>query len=72
LAGYQITVNAVGPTPIQTDLIRGVPQRQLDQILKRQAIPRFGEMPDVANVTDFFLRPESSFVTGQVLYLGGV
>ena len=29
-------------------------------------------MEDVGNVIDFFIRPESEFVTGQVLYLGGV
>jgi 3-oxoacyl-[acyl-carrier protein] reductase len=31
-----------------------------------------GRPEDVANVVDFFLRPESDFVTGQVIYLGGV
>lgn len=72
LAPYQITVNAVGPTPIDTDLIRSVPQEKLDALLARQAIGRFGEMRDVLNVVDFFLRPESDFVTGQVIYLGGV
>jgi len=40
--------------------------------LERQAIRRLGEFRDVANVTDFYLRPESDFITGQVLYLGGV
>lgn len=67
-----ITVNAVGPTPIETDLIRGVPQDKMQALLQRQAIPRLGSLEDVANVVDFFLRPESDFVTGQVLYLGGV
>jgi 3-oxoacyl-[acyl-carrier protein] reductase len=28
-------------------------------------------MEDIANVVDFFIRPESDFITGQVLYLGG-
>jgi 3-oxoacyl-[acyl-carrier protein] reductase len=31
-----------------------------------------GTMDDVANVIDFFLREESDFITGQVVYLGGV
>jgi 3-oxoacyl-[acyl-carrier protein] reductase len=30
-----------------------------------------GRMEDIANVVDFFIRPESDFITGQVLYLGG-
>jgi 3-oxoacyl-[acyl-carrier protein] reductase len=67
-----ITVNAVGPTPVKTDLIRSVPAEKLDALLQRQAIPRFGEPEDVINVLDFFLRPESSFVTAQNIYLGGV
>ncbi len=67
-----VTVNAVGPTPVPTDLIRGVPQEKMDALLARQALQRFGTMDDIANVVDFFLRPESSFITGQVLYLGGV
>jgi 3-oxoacyl-[acyl-carrier protein] reductase len=67
-----ITVNAVGPTPVPTDLIKSVPQAKMDALLARQAIPRFGSIKDVINVVDFFLAAESSFVTGQVIYLGGV
>lgn len=72
LAGFGITVNAVGPTPIATDLIRNVPTHKIDALVARQAIPRMGTAADVANVIDFFLRPESGFVTGQCVYLGGV
>jgi 3-oxoacyl-[acyl-carrier protein] reductase len=72
LAPLGITCNAVGPTPIETDLIRGVPLDKLEALIARQAIRRFGKAEDVANVVDFFLRPESDFITGQVLYLGGV
>lgn len=67
-----ITVNAVGPTPVKTDLIRSVPAEKLDALLDRQAIRRFGEPSDVVNVIEFFLRRESEFVTGQNIYLGGV
>jgi 3-oxoacyl-[acyl-carrier protein] reductase len=66
-----ITVNAVGPTPVDTDLIRNVPKDKLDALVGRQAVRRVGTMDDVANVVDFFLQPESGFVTGQVIYLGG-
>lgn len=72
LAPFNITVNAVGPTPVQTDLIRSVPKEKMDALLDRQAIRRFGEFKDVSNVIDFFIQPESDFVTGQTLYLGGV
>ncbi len=71
-ADLGITVNAVGPTPIKTDLIRGVPQAKIDLLLSRQAIREYGTFEDVSNVIDFYLMPESRFVTGQVIYLGGV
>lgn len=72
LAELQITVNAIGPTPIETDLIRGVPSDKMEALLQRQAIRRMGEVKDVINAVDFFIRPESDFITGQVIYLGGV
>jgi 3-oxoacyl-[acyl-carrier protein] reductase len=71
-ATHNITINAVGPTPIQTDLIGAVPEQKIKELLQRQAIPRLGEFSDIANVIDFFIRPESRFVTGQIVYLGGV
>ncbi len=72
LAEFGITVNAVAPTPIQTDLIRNVPEEKIQKLIERLAIKRLGEYPDVANVIDFFLKPESSYITGQVVNLGGV
>jgi 3-oxoacyl-[acyl-carrier protein] reductase len=71
-AEYGITVNAVAPTPVRTRLIANVPREKIDRLIARQAIPRFGEIRDITNVVDFFLRPESDFVTGQVICLGGV
>lgn len=72
LAPMQITVNAVGPTPVMTDLIRGVPEDKIVSLLARQAIPRMGTPADVLNAVEFFLRPESEFITAQSLFLGGV
>jgi 3-oxoacyl-[acyl-carrier protein] reductase len=71
LGGFGITVNAVGPSPVDTDLIRNVPAAKIDQLVGRLAIKRKGTMEDVFNVVEFFLRPESSAITGQVIYLGG-
>ncbi len=71
-APYNITVNAIGPTPIETDLIRSVPKEKIDALIQRQAIRRPGEFSDVSNVIDFFIQPESNFITGQVIFLGGV
>ena len=67
-----VTVNAVGPTPIDTDLIKNVPQNKLQDLLSHQCIKRFGQFEDVKNVIDFFLKPESNFITAQTIYLGGV
>ena len=72
LANHGITVNAIGPTPIQTDLLRGVPYEKIEKLLARQSIPRMGQPRDIVNAIDFFLRAESDFITGQVIYLGGV
>lgn len=67
-----ITCNALGPSPIETDLIRGVPPDKIESIRQRLAIKRLGRYEDVANVVDFFVDPKSDYVTGQVIYLGGV
>lgn len=72
LADYGITVNAVGPTPIKTDLIKGVSESKIKDLIARQAIERYAEVSDVQNVIDFFLKEDSDFITGQVIYLGGV
>jgi len=66
-----VTCNAVGPSVIRTKLTEGVADPKLRKLLAEQAIPREATAADVANVIDFFLKPESGLVTGQVVYLGG-
>lgn len=72
LAEYGITVNIVGPTPLETDLIRAVPKEKIDRLLARLAIPHFATFEDIANVIDFFLKKESKLITGQTIYFGGL
>jgi len=72
LADFGITCNAVGPAPTDTDLIKNIAPEKLEALLGRLAIKRLVSFEDIANVIDFFARPESSAVTGQVVYLGGV
>jgi 3-oxoacyl-[acyl-carrier protein] reductase len=72
LAPFGITCNAVGPSPVQTRLTEAVPEAAMSRLLDRQAVRRWATAADVINVVDFFLRPESALVTGQVVYLGGV
>jgi len=71
-ADMGITVNAIGPVPVKTDLIRAVPREKIESLINRQAIRRYGEFKDIVNVIDFFLKKESNFITGQVIYLGGI
>jgi 3-oxoacyl-[acyl-carrier protein] reductase len=69
---FGITVNTIGPVPIETDLIRGVSQEKIGSLIARQAVKRIGTPEDVAHVVDFFLSPPSNFITGQIIYLGGI
>ena len=71
LAEFGITVNAIGPTPIKTDLIRSIPKEKIESLINSLAIKRYGEIRDVINVIDFFIKPESDYLTGQIIYLGG-
>ena len=48
------------------------PQRKYRLLVSRQPIKRLGRFEDVVNCIDFFLKPESEFITGQTLYLGGI
>ena len=71
VADVGITVNAVGPAPMETDLLRSVPPETVAELLKRLPLHRLGKFSEVANVIDFLIRPESAAVTGQTIYLGG-
>jgi 3-oxoacyl-[acyl-carrier protein] reductase len=72
VAELGITVNIVAPGPTATDMIRGVPKAKMDRLIADLPLRRLSTVEDVANVIDFFLRPESSAVTGQVVNLCGV
>ncbi len=72
LATYNITVNALGPSPVYTDLIKVIPKDKIDKLLENQLIHRLGEYKDIENVMDFFINEKSDFITGQVIYLGGL
>ena len=72
LASSNIQINAIGPTPIQTDLIKAVPQIKLQELIDKQSIKRLGTFEDVLNVIKFFIHPNSNMITGQIIYLGGL
>lgn len=72
LSKFNITVNSIGPTPIETDLTRVIPKDKLDAIINDQTIKRFGTIDDIINVVEFFISDKSDFITGQTIYLGGL
>lgn len=74
LAGHGITVNCIGPGPIETELWRRVnpPESPVtQQILSGMPVGRLGTPEDIANGVDFFLHDRSGFVTGQTIYICG-
>lgn len=72
LAEFNIQINAVGPTPIETDLIKTIPKIKLEELIAKQSIKRLGTFDDVLNVVDFLISPKSNMITGQIIYLGGL
>jgi 3-oxoacyl-[acyl-carrier protein] reductase len=76
LAPFRISVNAIAPGPIRTELFEcaNPPDNpRTRQIVDAIPMGRLGEPDDVANAVAFFLDQRSEFVTGQVLYVcGGV
>ncbi|MGS2721747.1 SDR family NAD(P)-dependent oxidoreductase [Paraglaciecola aestuariivivens] len=72
IGSFGITCNAIGPSPIATQLISGVGDEKINTLIQQQAIKQMAAVEDVINIVDFYLLPQSKMVTGQVLYLGGI
>lgn len=66
------TVNCIGLSPIETKGMKKIDERWINNILDRQAIRRFGTFKDIINIIDFLIKPESGFITGQVIEMGGL
>jgi 3-oxoacyl-[acyl-carrier protein] reductase len=66
-----ITVNAVAPGFIETDLTADLPQELKDMFLQMTPVGRFAKPEDVANAVAFLVSDEVSFITGQVLSVDG-
>jgi NAD(P)-dependent dehydrogenase (short-subunit alcohol dehydrogenase family) len=76
LAEAGITVNVVAPGATATELFRrnnleGRDPAVVEQWLSEIPMRRFGEPDEIAAAICFFLAPEASYVTGQVLYVCG-
>ncbi len=66
-----ITVNAVAPGFIETDLTAGLPQELKDAAIKLTPVGRFGKPEDVAVAVAFFVSDEAAFITGEILKVDG-
>ena len=74
LAEYGITVNAIGPGPIATELfMKGNPadSERTKQILRTVPLQRLGKPEDVAHGVASFLDDRAGYITGQTLYICG-
>ena len=71
LASRSITVNAVAPGFIETELTSGLPQELLDELIVRTPLGRFGQPEEIAGAVAYLASDEASFITGQVLALDG-
>lgn len=66
-----ITVNAVSPGFIETEMIKTIPEKVIAQIQQLIPSPRFGKPEDVANAYLFLASDEASFINGIVLEVDG-
>jgi NAD(P)-dependent dehydrogenase (short-subunit alcohol dehydrogenase family) len=74
MAEFGITVNAIAPGPIRTDLFDAAnppDEPRTQAIIDSIPVKRLGEPDDIANAVGFFMSEKASFVTGQILYVCG-
>jgi 3-oxoacyl-[acyl-carrier protein] reductase len=71
MARYGVTVNAIAPGFIETDMVAGIPDNVKEKILKQIPMRRFGLPEEVAEGVVFLSLPTSSYITGHVLNVNG-
>lgn len=64
----KVTVNAVAPGLIKTDMTRNLPEKELKKLIP---LNRFGEPEEVAEVVGFLASDKSSYITGQTISVNG-
>ena len=72
LRGRNVTVNAVAPGPVVTDLfLKGKSEAQIEEFKKLNPLERLGSPEDIANVVSFLAGPDGGWVNSQVLRANG-
>jgi len=70
-AGKGITVNAVAPGFIETDMVKSVPKEIMDKILTQIPLGRLGKPSEVAGAVAYLVSEDGAYITGQVIDLNG-
>src|SRR6202011_5782621 len=70
-AGRGITVNAVAPGYVDTEMVRAVPIDVLEKIIARIPVGRLGKAEDIARTVLFLIADEADFITGSTLSVNG-
>ena len=72
MRGRNITVNAVAPGPVATELfLNGKSEEQIQTFAKMPPLERLGQPEDIARVVSFLVGPDSAWVNGQILRVNG-
>ncbi len=72
LGGRNITVNAVSPGPVDTDLFRdGKSEEQIQQMAQMAALGRIGQVQDIADAVAFLASEAARWITGQSIHVNG-
>ena len=71
LGSRNITVNAVAPGFIETDMTHGLPEELKQKLLERTPLRRMGAVDDIAGAVKFLISEEAAFITGHVLDVNG-
>ena len=70
-ASRGITVNAIAPGYIDTDMVRAVPQNVLDKIVARIPVGRLGHAEEIARGVLFLVSDQGGFITGSTMSING-